>query len=146
MIKSSLSTTMWTKINARVPRVSGSKPWAGTKGRRLSKSADDIHYKSPNTAVIEACLNCPYSNCSGSCHRIEEVIRDNNLSRREQRIVKRGEIPGDFAELYMAGMSRMEFKARYRVSDSTIDRWIKKLGLKRKLAEARLVNAKTENT
>lgn len=130
LVRSSLATTVWTKRDAQVTRVSGSKPWAGIRYRRSSKSADDIHYKSPDAAVIEACLNCPYDNCTGNCRRIKEIIKENHSSKHS-RLVKRGKVPDDFAESYIAGASRRELSEKYQVADATIGRWMKKLGLGR---------------
>ena len=132
MTKTSLATTVWTKTDSHNMRVSGSRPWAGLRSRKSSKSADDIHYKEPDVGVIEACLNCPYSNCRGSCDRVKEAIK-RSKSLNPRRLVERGEIPKEFAELYMAGTSRQELREKYQVSDSLIGKWAKKLELKRNL-------------
>lgn len=137
MTKTSLATTVWTKTDSHNMRVSGSRPWTGLRGRKSSKSADDIHYKEPDMGVIEACLNCPYSNCRGNCDRVKEAIKSSKSSK-PRRPVKRGEIPKGFAELYMAGTPRQELREKYQVSDSLIGKWAKRLGLKRNLDQAKI--------
>lgn len=136
LTKTSLATTVWTKTGSYNMRVSGDRPWTGLRSGRSSKSTDDIHHKEPDMGVIEACLNCPYSNCRGDCDRIKEAIKSSKSSK-PRRLVKRGEIPREFAELYIAGTPRQELREKYQVSDSTIGRWTKRLGLKRNLEQTK---------
>ena len=114
----------------KVTRFDGAQaPWntADAINKPVKNKGDNKKFNYTPQEEIDFCVNCKEYKCNGDCEKLQLFKYDQ--IHKPSSYKKYSDIPAGVKDDFLSGMTQAQIAKKYHVSELTVFKWKKKLGL-----------------